>query len=190
MGDTFDKYSPLTPHEFAAGPAIALRAPDVSELVLPVPADAPLPPTQHFKHGEPTATWIHRDARGAEVCRILRFDFPDGRKEFCPLSLWRNAKGLRWRWKALCAPRPLYGLDRLADNPDAPVIVCEGEKAADAAAKVFPDHAAVTSSGGSQAATKTDWTPLAGRCVTIWPDNDESGANYARGCGDPDQSGL
>ena len=67
----------------------------------------------------------------------------------------------------------------LRTNPDAPVIVCEGEKAADAAAKIFPDHAAVTSSGGSQAAAKSDWSLLSGRKVTIWPDNDEPGANYA-----------
>jgi hypothetical protein len=179
MGDAFDGYSPLTPDELAAGPAIARRMSDDGVPVFPVPADAPAPPTRHFNHGEPTATWTYRDAVGAELCRILRFDFPDGRKEFCPLTLWRNAKGLRWRWKALCAPRPLYGLDRLADNPYAPVIVCEGEKAADAAAKVFPDHAAVTSSGGSQAAAKSDWSLLSGRKATIWPDNDEPGANYA-----------
>jgi hypothetical protein len=152
MGDAFDKYSPLSPDEIAAGSAIARRAPDDGELVSPVPADAPLPPTQHFNHGEPTATWIYRDACGAELCRILRFDFPDRPKEFCPLTLWRKANRLRWCWKALPAPRPLYGLDRLAARPDAPVIVCEGEKAADAAARIFPDHVIVTSSGGSRAA--------------------------------------
>jgi hypothetical protein len=36
-----------------------------------------------------------------------------------------------------------------------------------------------TSSGGGQAATKTDWSPLAGRSVLIWPDNDEAGLKYA-----------
>ncbi len=179
MGDAFDKYSPLTPEEIAAAQDIAARAPDDGELVSPVPADAPPPPTRHFDNGEPTATWFYRDASGAELCRILRFDFPDRRKEFCPLTLWRSAKGLRWRWKALPAPRPLYGLDRLASRPDAPVIVCEGEKSADAAARIFPDHAAVTSSGGSRAAANSDWGPLAGRRVIIWPDNDEPGANYA-----------
>src|SRR5271166_3296170 len=149
MGDAFDKYLPLTPDENAAGPAVAARAPEDDELVSPVPADAPPPPTRHFGHGEPTATWTYRDASGAELCRILRFEFPDRRKEFCPRTLWRNAKGLRWRWQALPAPRPLYGLDRLASRPDAPVIVCEGEKAADAAARIFPEHVAVTSPGGS-----------------------------------------
>jgi putative DNA primase/helicase len=107
MRDAFDRYSPLTPDELAAGPAIARRTSDDGELVSPVPADAPPPPTQHFKHGEPAATWIYRDASGAECYRILRFDFRDRRKEFCPLTLWRNARGLRWRWKALCPPRPL-----------------------------------------------------------------------------------
>ncbi len=127
MGDALDRYLPLTPEEIAAGPAIAARAPNGGELVSPVPADAPPPPTRHVKHGEPTATSIYRDASGAELCRISRFGFPDGRKEFWPLTLWRDSKGLRWRWKAIPAPRPLYGLDRLGSRPEAPVIVCEGE---------------------------------------------------------------
>jgi putative DNA primase/helicase len=179
MDDGSDKFAPLTPDELVVAPGDGTRAPDEGELASPVPANAPPPPTRHFTHGEPTATWIYRDANGAELCRILRFDSPDKRKEFCPLTLWREATRLRWRWKGLPAPRPLYGLESLPANPDPPVVVCEGEKAADAAAKVFPDHVAVTSSGGSQAAAKTDWTPLVGRPVLIWPDNDAVGRKYA-----------
>jgi len=55
------------------------------------------------------------------------------------------------------------------------VIVCEGEKAADAAIELFPDHVAVTSPHGSQGAEKADWSPLSRRDVTIWPDADEAG---------------
>lgn len=33
--------------------------------------------------------------------------------------------------------------------------------------------------GGSQAAAKAAWTPLAGRKILIWPDADEPGAKYA-----------
>src|SRR5215471_8079295 len=40
--------------------------------------------------------------------------------------------------------------------------------------------AAITSQGGSKAANESDWTPLVGRSVTIWPDNDQTGAEYAR----------
>lgn len=75
--------------------------------------------------------------------------------------------------------RPIYGLDRLALFPAAKVIVCEGEKAADAAQRLLPDCVCVTSSGGSNGAEKTDWNPLCGRDVTIWPDADEPGHHYA-----------
>jgi putative DNA primase/helicase len=89
------------------------------------------------------------------------------------------AKGLRWRWKGLPSPRPLYGLDRLAERPDAPVVICEGEKAADAAAQVFPDCVCLTSCGGASAAAKSDWRPLAGRRGFHWPDADDCGLKYA-----------
>ncbi len=104
---------------------------------------------------------------------------PRATKQFYPLTLWRDEKGLRWRWKAVPEPRPLYGLDRLNARPDALVIVCEGEKSADAAGRIFPDYVAVTSSGGAKAATNSDWTPLVGRQVLIWPDCDKTGRDYA-----------
>jgi putative DNA primase/helicase len=88
--------------------------------------------------------------------------------------------GREWRWLGFPKPRPLYGLDRLAARPKAPVVVTEGEKAADAAALLLLDHVAVTSPGGSKAAKAADWSPLAGRHVVIWPDNDAPGQAYAR----------
>ena len=72
-------------------------------------------------------------------------------------------------------PRPLYQLDKLTAAPDAPVMVCEGEKAADAAAVLFPDAVATTMLNGAQSPHKTDWQPLQGRTVWLWPDNDEAG---------------
>jgi hypothetical protein len=57
------------------------------------------------------------------------------------------------------------------------VIVAEGEKAADAARTI--GFTATTSAGGSQAAEKTDWRPLAGKDVWILPDNDAPGRQYA-----------
>ena len=89
------------------------------------------------------------------------------------------------------APRPLYGLDRLGANPDALVIVCEGEKSVEAAAQIFPDSVAVTSPNGSQAVAKAAWGPSAGRLVIIWPDNDEEGTELRqRGRGNLDCAGL
>jgi hypothetical protein len=76
-------------------------------------------------------------------------------------------------------PRPLYGLNRLSEHPDAPVCITEGEKACEAAQKLLPDYVCVTSSGGASAAEATDWSPLSGRKVSIWADNDEPGRKYA-----------
>jgi Protein of unknown function (DUF3987) len=76
--------------------------------------------------------------------------------------------------------RPLYSLDKLVANPSTPVVVTEGEKAADAAMLFFPKSIATTSSGGAGAASRTDWTPLTRRRVLVWPDSDEPGRKYAR----------
>jgi hypothetical protein len=77
------------------------------------------------------------------------------------------------------APRPLYNLHLLARRPDAPVIICEGEKASDAAAFLFPDYVCVTWPAGSGAVDATDFSPLKGRKVIIWPDNDSPGLKAA-----------
>lgn len=68
---------------------------------------------------------------------------------------------------------PLYGLHRLANYPDDPLILPEGEKCAD-----WLDgtgFVAVAWPGGAQAVERVDWSPLAKRTVFLWPDNDEPG---------------
>jgi DNA primase len=76
--------------------------------------------------------------------------------------------------------RPLYNLGELRADPDRRVLVVEGERTADAAAGLFADMVVVTSAAGAKAAAKTDWSPLKGRKVVIWPDRDDAGAGYAK----------
>lgn len=153
-------------------------------IVTPIPADAPTPPAKHPTLGAPSMRWTYKDSTGL-LGYILRFD-RDGGKEFRPLALWRPASGGApvWRWAAWPEPRPLYGLDRLAARSSAPVVLCEGEKAAVAASRLLPDHVCIASPNGSRAARKADWTPLAGRHVVIWPDADEPGQKYAGEAGE------
>jgi putative DNA primase/helicase len=167
-------FAPLKPDEIVpvASPAFE------GEVVLPVPADAPPMPQTHFALGQPTTKWCYHDFAGATLFAVLRFD-SDGGKEFLPLTLWRDAQGLRWRWKSVPSPRPIYNLDKLAARPGAPVVVCEGEKSADAAARIFPKSVAVTSPGGAKAADKADWSVLRERKVLVWPDDDAPGRSYA-----------
>jgi hypothetical protein len=154
----------------------------------PRPVKAPAPPPRatephigaprlpleiiHLNMGAPAATWTYTDATGRPLWIACRFNHPDGGKDVLPLC-WH---GDSWRWKALAAPRPLYHLPELLANPGAPIVVCEGEKAADAAQQLFGGCTAVTTwAGGCHAHEQTDWRPLAGRTVILWPDNDEPG---------------
>lgn len=114
-------------------------------LITPVPDSAPPPPKAHYQHGEPSSVWTYRDPQGGILCHVCRFDSQD-RKVILPLTFWHdNTTGkTKWRWKALPPPMPLYNLDKLAANPTAIVDFCEGEKAADAAAVLFPEGVATT----------------------------------------------
>jgi hypothetical protein len=147
---------------------------------MPVPADAPAPPTRHPKLGMPVRTWCYTDAAGRTLGFVNRFQTADG-KVFRPLTLMRSTEtsSLVWRWEALPQPRPLYGLAELAKAPSAPVVVTEGEKAADAARALLPGFAVVTSPNGSASAAQADWSPMRGRRVTIWPDADPAGLAFA-----------
>lgn len=148
--------------------------------LVPVPDAAPVPPDAHPVLGKPSARWFYADGEDRLLGLANRFDAPDGSKQFRPSTLWERERDRRreWRWEAWPASRPLYGLDRLAERPKAPVVVCEGEKAADAAARLLPDHVVVTSPNGAKAAAKADWSPLAGRRVVVWPDADPPGRVY------------
>ncbi len=147
---------------------------------IPVPADAPAPPNEHFSLGRPSKTWSYKNAAGGELGHVMRFDLPDGAKSFLPSCYCKHTSTGRaeWRWKSWTPPRPLYGLDRLAARPTTPVLVCEGEKCVDAAAQLLPDWIAVTSPNGSNAAGKADWLPIAQRRIVIWPDADPAGDKY------------
>jgi DNA primase len=75
------------------------------------------------------------------------------------------------------APLPLYGTELLAQHPDHPVVVVEGEKSADALRRIFAGRniIVVTWPGGTPVVLRADWTPLAGRQVLLWPDADRPG---------------
>lgn len=59
----------------------------------------------------------------------------------------------------------------------SPVIVVEGERKVNAVAAL--GYWAVSSSHGAGSAHRSDWSPLSGRFVAIWPDNDEEGRKHA-----------
>lgn len=137
--------------------------------VYPTSADAVAELERQF--GRRAADWIYHDANGEPVGMVVRWDLPGDGKDIRPIS----HHGDGWRIAAMSDPRPLYGLPKLAAAQR--VVVCEGEKSADAFRSL--GFTATTSAGGSQAASKSDWRPLAGKESLVFPDNDAAGRKYA-----------
>jgi hypothetical protein len=107
--------------------------------------------------GKPSAEWNYLDQNNRLLAVVYRYDNEQG-KQF---RIWdvksRKAK----------APdiRPLYNIP--------------GIKTADALIK--NGFTATTAMFGANAPIeKTDWSPLQGKELIIWPDNDEAGINYAQ----------
>lgn len=130
----------------------------------------PARPSPAPKLGKPTAKWDYTDAQGTLIASVYRYDPRPGQKEFRP---WDALRGV------MRAPeiRPLY--NQVGIKAADTVILVEGEKCA--AALIDLGICATTAMNGAKAPIdKTDWSPLKGKRVTIWPDHDEAGQVYAR----------
>jgi hypothetical protein len=169
---------PVTPGPSAPAPAKRSRKP--SRVPTAPPAGTPPPELggaeEQYPYGadlENPDFWIQRIPRPPKVAggkadklfihRVWldgRWHRPSKRDDFT--SEWP-------------APRPIYRLPQLLAAPDAPVLVVEGERTANRAALLFPDHVVVAWCHGKEGKQHTDWSPLASRSCTLWPDNDRDG---------------
>jgi putative DNA primase/helicase len=147
------------------------RPPSATATIYQIPAEAAEALARQLK-AEHAGSWTYyRQGDDAEVLTVLRFNLPDGGKTFRPI----HRTGGGW---SLGDPPGLLPLYRLADLDGARrVYVLEGERCADAAARIGLQS--TTSAHGAKSASKTDWTPLAGRDVEILPDADSAGEGYA-----------
>ncbi|MGV0986616.1 MAG: phage/plasmid primase, P4 family [Limnohabitans sp.] len=119
--------------------------------------------------GPATAKWDYQDAQGRLIAVVTRYDPPGGRKEFRPWDV-------RKRKMAPPDPRPLYNQPGLLEADT--VVLVEGEKCAQAL--IGQGICATTAMHGANAPVeKTDWSPLKGKSVLIWPDKDKPGWEYA-----------
>jgi len=119
--------------------------------------------------GPATAKWDYFDATGKLIAVVYRYDPPGRKKEFRPWDAKR-------RKMAPPDPRPLYNQPGLAAAGH--VVLVEGEKCAQALIAI--GVAATTAMHGANAPVdKTDWSPLSGKAVLIWPDRDKPGWEYA-----------
>ena len=122
------------------------------------------------KHGgELEALHEYTDAAGQHVQYVIRWRDREGEKIIRPAV--RSGDKIEIRSPK---SRVLYNLPRLAAA--GTVIVAEGEKCCDTLTRF--GFTATTSAGGCKAAARTDWRPLRGKEIIIWPDHDDDGRYY------------
>lgn len=164
--------------------------------IVPVPKGVDEPDISENKYlnymlkdgNKETARYAYRDEQGNLKGYVFRLekpnpDDPNGKnlKITPPLAYCENERGFRcWRSQGFFGEEKTpYGLEKLAQDLEKPVLVVEGEKKADAAQKMLPEYHVLGWIGGAGSISKTNWKALAGREVVIWPDNDKGGKNAA-----------
>ena len=118
--------------------------------------------------GPYTGKWDYFTAEGELIACVYRYE-PESGKEYRPWDV-------RARLSRAPDPRPLFNLPAVAKAKQ--VVLVEGEKCAEALINL--GIVATTAMNGAKAPIdKTDWSPLAGKQVVIWPDRDAPGWDYA-----------
>ncbi|HZM35468.1 MAG TPA: CHC2 zinc finger domain-containing protein, partial [Burkholderiales bacterium] len=163
------------PQEWKPRAPVKGSAPKPERITSKPPPDAGTPEMTMRALGDPVKVWVYRDTDGGPLFYVARYE-TEGKKEIRCWS-WgtRGDEPPSWGCGHYQKPRPLFALDRMAANPKSPILIVEGEKAAEAAQALLPDYVVTTWPGGAQAWRHADLNPLKGRRVDLWPDADEPG---------------
>lgn len=123
--------------------------------------------------GDYTSSYVYTDTSGGLlVTKTRRFDVGKGRKTYRMITPYYGG----FIRQAPDPPWPLYNLQAMSLQPNKAVVVVEGEKCADALKEL---GILATTALSSTSTGQTDWTPLYGKKIVIWPDNDSVGQKYA-----------
>lgn len=159
----------------------AIKEPEIIwENATPLQTNLPDVANLNFKeYGKPSNFWAYTDENANINGYVLRFDLPEGKKDVIPYTYKKRTENgvskTGWFWRGFEVKRPLYNLHELKSRPNAIVLVVEGEKTADAAKILFPQYVVTTWIGGGESIKNADLSPLNGRNIYCWPDNDLPG---------------
>ena len=141
---------------------------------MPVPSYEPIP--SDYRGDK---LYWYRDIDGNYLFANRRINLGDGQKVYVPFVYTEQGfiTGKDAKWPANY--KGLYGAETIKGKKKA--IIVEGEKAADAAKELFPEHAVVSWQGGANSIGKADWDLLKDiEAVLLWPDNDDAGKKVMR----------
>jgi len=105
---------------------------------------------------KPVALHTYTDASGVPSYYRIRCKHPDTKDKWIR-PFHQNGSGFEFGEPKFQNGKPLYALHRIANNPEAIVWITEGATSAES----------------------TDWKPLRGKIIKIFPDNDDAGKSYA-----------
>ena len=135
------------------------------------PAKEPSKP-QRLPNRETDTRYDYVDENGKLRFVVIRHDWPGKAKAF---SQWiPSDEDGAWLPTAPTGQRPLFRLPDALKTTGS-VGITEGEKCCQALRDAWPNKAVTTWAGGTNAWQLTDWTPLAGREVSLIADGDAPG---------------
>jgi hypothetical protein len=128
------------------------------------------PKAENLELGAPVENYPYHDRAGNILAVVRRYE-PGGLDETGkPKKTFRASPSFP-------SPRPLYRVPQIIQVTH--VVLTEGERKANALASLGIE--ATTAMGGANTKIEeVDWSPLAGKTVTLWPDKDEAGESYMR----------
>jgi putative DNA primase/helicase len=159
-------------------------------IVCPIPGNSPQLPKSFPFTDDNGETWQHfavthytafRNPEGKILRYVCRCDNgPDGKKITPPLTLWDCNGVLKWKFKGAEQPYSIYNLDRLTARPADLILIVEGEVKAETCQSVLDiregnNITILTWQNGTGGVRHSDWSPVIGRTVVFWPDNDIGG---------------
>lgn len=171
-----------------ASPAKTIKAPPASIYAKMKPGSSPAvlpiagkrlrafnPKRDQWSTFQPSMVHPYTDKAGTLIGAVVRLDLRDGKK-VTPMMRWASIDGQdAWAIWPFDKPRPLYVRQaRDRSKKIEQVLIVEGEKCADAAARALP-WPVVTWAGGTNNISNVDWSRLAGRSCLLWPDADAVG---------------
>lgn len=182
--------SSYVPKQYAV--AMFNKSEDKEWISLIPPKEAPVPSLREIsRHLDDkytlAAKYPYYDSNGNIVLYNLRLQEKENsqKKTILPISFGRlnqSAAQPKWglkKYQFENDKNPIYNSIKLRENPLKPVLIVEGEKAADAGNLLFNNMVTISWFGGSGSAKRVDWSPLYGREVIIWADNDKAGFKAA-----------
>jgi DNA-directed RNA polymerase subunit RPC12/RpoP len=146
---------------FHCGYEELIKSNDIKEVVMEKHIAQPIP-EGHYPFTDTAYTYYPYYVNGILMMYVVRKG--DGKDKWIRPMIW---DGEEW---VFTAPKgiQLYRSE-LLHNDDRPVLIVEGEKAAEAAAKIFTKADVISWQGGAQNINTHNWEILNGRTIILWP---------------------